>query len=260
MKYAFSIVAMVVLFPGAALYSQQAPQNDPVGAVCLSRPSLPNSAGEMVNGKGAAYEARCHIPTAAAKARYFAEHSTAPGALVGALFTAELGFGNPPLHYPSEWKYGIGGFGRFYGDTLAFQTAAQTGRFLAGVVFHEDPRYSPATNRNALVRAVHALVFTVFDKSDSGRTILAFSDFAGAASAGFVGTAYLPAGYNNSGHALDRMGIALASFAASNLASEFAPELRQVGRRLHLPQLILGTAGKKPVLCPGHPEILAGGN
>ena len=173
------------------------------------------------------------------KLRYFRDHSFGPGVFFSPLFTAGPEIANPPAHYPKQWRQGTAAFGRLYGDALAFQTAAQTGRFLTGAAFHEDPRYSRSTSHNPVMRTIHATVFTAFDKSDSGHTTLALSNFAGAASAGFVGNAYLPSGYNDASHAVARTGIAFGSFAFTNLAVEFSPELRRIGRGLHLPKFLL---------------------
>lgn len=173
------------------------------------------------------------------KLQYFAHHSFGPGTFIGPLFTAGPQMANPPAHYPGQWRHGAAAFGKLYGDALAFETAQQTGRFLTGVVLHEDPRYLVSSSHRPFVRTMHAILFTAFDKSDSGRTTLAFSNFAGAASAGFVGNAYLPRGYNDTGHAITRTGIAFGSFAVTNLGIEFGPELRRIGRGLHLPKFLL---------------------
>lgn len=175
----------------------------------------------------------------AGKARYFAGHSFAPGALIGPLVWSAPLLARPPAHYPKEWRQGAEALGRLYGDALAFQTAAQTGKFLAETAFHEDPRYSASSSRNPFSRAMHAMAFTAFDRSDSGRTTVALSNFLASASAGFVGTAYLPHGYNDVSHAVNRMGIEFGSLAVTNLAQEFTPEFRHLGRILHLPGCLL---------------------
>ncbi|GEM_PF-3448240 len=258
MKSAFFIVGIVpLLFSNSALYGQHTVENSPTRAICRARLALSASANEPVDLKDVP-DPSSRIETTSvsggmcagrlgvgAKARYFAQHSFTPGAFASPLFTVAPELAKPPSRYPRQWRDGVAGFGRMYGDALAFQTAAQTGRFLTGAAFHEDPCYSLSTNRNPLARAIYAIRFTALDKSDSGHTTFALSNFVGAASAGFVGGAYLPAGYNDRSHALSRMGIAFGGFAAANLASEFSPELRWIGKRLHLPRLIVGTSGIK---------------
>lgn len=179
------------------------------------------------------------------KLRFFADHSFGPGAFIGPLFTAGPEMANPPARYPKQWRQGAAALGRLYEDALSFETGAQAGRFLTGAAVHEDPRYFRSTSHDPLVRAMHAIVFTAFDRSDSGHTTLALSNFAGAASAGFVGNAYLPRGYNNTSHAVTRTGIAFGTFALTNLGIEFSPELRRIGRGLHLPRFVLSGQPRK---------------
>jgi hypothetical protein len=182
---------------------------------------------------------RSNRPDFAAKAEYFAYHSFGPGAIVGPLFWSALELARPPAHFPKDWRQGAGAFGRLYCGALAFQTAAQTGRFLTGAAFHEDPRYWRSSSLNPFARAMHAIAFTAFGKSDSGHTTLALSNFVASASAGFVGNAYLPRGYSDTTHAVNRMGIEFGSLAITNLAEEFTPEFRRLGNRLRLPGFML---------------------
>jgi hypothetical protein len=53
----------------------------------------------------------------------------------------------------------------------------------------------------------------------------AFSNFVGAAAAGFVGNTYLPPGFANVTHAGQRATLQLAFFGAGNLFREFAPQM-----------------------------------
>ena len=166
----------------------------------------------------------------AGRARYFAGHSFELGAFVGPLLWSAPILAKPPAHYPKDWRQGAGAVGRLYGGALVFQTAAQSGKFVTGVVFHEDPRYTSSSSRNLFARAMHALAFTAFDRSDSGRTTFAFSNFVASASAGFVGNAYLPRGYNDTSHGISRMSIEFGSLAVTNLAQEFTPRIQAVGK------------------------------
>ena len=249
MKYLFWIAGGIVLvFWGTVLRAQQRGANATSGALFEAPQSArmetvdpkPSSNSDRYSAMSCFSDDRLTAKlNFAEKARYFARRSFGAGSFIAPFFTAGPEMGRPPAHYPAQWRQGAAAFGRLYADALAFQTSAATGRFLTGAVVHEDPRYSPATTSSPLARTMHAIVFTVFDKSDSGRTTLALSNFAGAASAGFIGNAYLPHGYNDSSHALTRTGIAFGSFAITNLAVEFSPEFRRIGRRLHLRKFML---------------------
>ena len=144
-------------------------------------------------------------------------------------------FMKPPAGYPTQWRKGPAAFGRLYGDALALQTVQQTSRFLTGLALHEDLRYFPAASRNPVRRALHAITFAALDRSDSGRTTLAASNFLSAAAGGFVGNAYLPRGYDDTPHALTRMGTQFGFIVAENLVNEFRPELQHLRKTLHLP-------------------------
>lgn len=185
------------------------------------------------------------------KAKYAVRHTFGPGQFVGPAIAAGILMATPKDHYPPEWRQGGGAYGRLYGASLAQNTAADGGRYLTGFVLHEDPRYFPSEDRRPLQRVMHAVLFTLIDRSDSGNRRLAISSFAGAASGGFIGNAYLPDGnfterrngqlvtvranYADAVHGGQRSAVQLGSFAANNITREFDPEIRALARKLHLP-------------------------
>ncbi len=253
MKHSVEFVAVIALLFSAPLHAQEtrtARQYDARMEIPMPARRSPKAvdvveAPKPNEAKCPSVGLSCGPLDFAGKARYFARHSFGGGAFIGPLLWSAPTLAKPPAHYPNDWRQGPGALGRLYGDGLAFQTAAQTGKFLTGAAFHEDPRYSASDSRNPVVRAMHAIAFTAFDRSDSGGTTFAFSNFVGSASAGFVGTAYLPHGYNDTSHALDRMGIAFSSIAISNLAQEFTPEFRQLGKKMHLPGIMLPNSSNR---------------
>jgi hypothetical protein len=168
----------------------------------------------------------------------YAHQTFGPPALIFPAFAAGRDMANPKSHYPHDWKDGGGAFGRIYGDSLAMTTSQRTARFLTGVALHEDPRYVRSNSTNPLMRTVHALAFTFVDKTDSGRNTIAFSNFAGAAAGGFVGSAYLPHGYNDLTHAEQRMAVQFTSIAIQNVAAEFQPQWGPIVRKLRIQKII----------------------
>jgi hypothetical protein len=145
---------------------------------------------------------------------------------------------NPPSHYPRDWKDGSDAFGRLYGYKVADRTSRETAQFLTGFLLHEDPRYQRSTGTNPLRRTLHALAFTVFDKTDSGRTTLAASNFASAAAGGFVGMGILPDGYSDLTHAEQRMASEFLQIAIGNIATEFEPQWGPWAKKLRLPKIL----------------------
>ena len=177
------------------------------------------------------------------KFSWYRRHNLDAASLLIPALPAAIIMADSPRHYPHDWRDGGTAFGRNFGDCLATELAANTGRYLAGTVAHEDPRYYPDHSKNVFHRTYHALAFTLVDRSDTGRPMLAISNLAGSAAAGFVGLAYLPFGYNDTAHAGQRAAgtlggyvpTLLVGYATGNLLSEFTPELKRLGRKLHLP-------------------------
>jgi hypothetical protein len=172
------------------------------------------------------------------KLRIYIHKSFGPPAVILPAFGTGFQMLNPPSHYPREWKDGSGAFGRLYGYKVADRTSRETAQFLTGFLLHEDPRYQRSTSTNPLRRTFHALAFTVFDKTDSGRTTFAASNFASAAAGGFVGMGILPDGYNDITHAEQRMASEFLQIAIGNIATEFEPQWGPWAKKLRLPKIL----------------------
>jgi len=160
-----------------------------------------------------------------------------PAVILPALGTSYQ-MASPPNHYPREWKDGAGAFGRIYGHKVADRTSRETAQSLTGLLLHEDPRYQRSTSTNALRRTLHALAFTVVDKTDSGRNTFAASNFASAAAGGFVGMGILPNGYNDLTHAEQRMASEFLQIAIGNIATEFEPQWGPWAKKIRLPKIL----------------------
>jgi hypothetical protein len=174
------------------------------------------------------------------KFQIYVHKSFGPPAVILPAFGAGLGMLNPPSKYPKEWKDGASAFGRNYGYRLADRTSRNTAQFLTGALLHEDPRYLRSTSANPFARTVHALAFTIFDKTDSGRTTFAASNFAAAAAGGFVGMGILPNGYNDITHAEQHMASEFLQIGIGNVLTEFEPQWGPWAKKLRIPKLLPG--------------------
>lgn len=177
-----------------------------------------------------AFGASPQSPSLESKFNYYVtETYLNPSTFTAPAFRAGIRMANPPgkgaTQYPLEWRQGGEAFGRNYGDAFAQRVTFQTARFATGVITREDPRYHPSSSHNVLSRSFHAISYTFIDRSDSGHAMPAFSNFVGAAAAGFVGNAYLPSGYNDATHAGQRATLQFGMTAAGNLFREFAPQM-----------------------------------
>ena len=161
-----------------------------------------------------------------------------PGFVLPA-FEAAIAMADPPDKLPREWRDGAGGFGRHYGAFVVRHTAGGTADYLVTTALREDPRYFPAeyggAERSGVARRVlHAMTFAFVDRTDSGRATPAFGNFAGALTAGFIGNAYQPEGFNDRVHGGQRTIVDFSTYIGRNLISEFSPELLHLAHKLHL--------------------------
>jgi hypothetical protein len=171
------------------------------------------------------------------KFKYFVEPAFGPRSFFTNAVSTGIRMANPPRNYPHEWHAGAEAYGRLYGDSFARTGAESIGRFSASVLLHEDPRYRRSESTFFPARLGHALAFTLVDRTDGGRPTVAFSNFTGAAASGFIGNAYLPAGFDNLTHAGQRSTIALGGMAAQNVMQEFAPDLAPLLKKIHVPHI-----------------------
>ena len=177
--------------------------------------------------------------TQAERDQFVFRQLTAPSHLIGYSAGALSKMANPPgsgsTYYPKEWRVGGEGFGRNFGDQAAKDQAKHIAKYASGALLREDPRYYPSESGNIGLRAMHAVMFTLVDRSNGGAPRLALSNLVGAAAGGYVGDAYLPAGFRNQAHATQRSLVNLGGLAGENVLAEFKPEIRQALLKLHLP-------------------------
>jgi hypothetical protein len=176
--------------------------------------------------------------TTSDKFQIYIHKTYGPPAVIFSAFGAGMQMANPKSTYPREWKDGAAAFGRNYGYAMAVHTSRNSAQLLTDVALHEDPRYLRSASTNPLGRAFHALAFTVFDKTDSGRTTLAVDNFASAAAGGFVGMGILPDGFNDVTHAEQHMASEFATLAIGNILTEYEPEWGPWAKRLRIPKII----------------------
>jgi hypothetical protein len=176
--------------------------------------------------------------TAEDKCRIYTRGTFGPPAVILPVFGAGLGMLNPPSKYPKEWKEGADGFGRLYGARVATITSRRTAGFLTDVALHEDPRYLRSTSTNVVALTAHALAFTVVDKRDSGKSTIAFGNFAAAAAGGFSGMGFLPDGWNDATYAGQRAAGEFGTIAVGHVITEFEPEWGPWAKKIHLPTIL----------------------
>jgi hypothetical protein len=179
------------------------------------------------------------------KANIYYQRVMGIGTALGPAVEAAAVMAAPPKNYPNNWRQGAAAYGRNYGAVLGRAQTAEFTRFVMGVALREDPRYYPSGNRAVPARIVHAVWFTLVDRSDAGHLRPAFANLLGAAAGGFVGNAYLPGAYTDLRHVGERTGFQMAGFAVENGFGEFMPELDKLAHLLHI-RLGRKTDGSQP--------------
>ncbi|WP_263355786.1 hypothetical protein [Acidicapsa ligni] len=179
-----------------------------------------------------------------------AKISFGPTAFIVPAYESGIIMADPPSHYPREWSDGGGAFGRNYGAEFGRHATGGITHFATAALLREDPRYYPSLSTNYARRSMHALIFTLVDRSDSGHRTFAVSNLAGSAAAGFVTMAYMPDGFNDTTHAYQRAAIEVSDFAARNLLLEFSPEFARALHKFHVPDRFVNAVLPEK---PAHP-------
>ena len=209
--------------PSEKLHSESADERPSSGGAINALPATTGAASRTAGGNFSYYLTETYL-----NASLF----TAPA------FRASLRMANPPgsgpSRYPDEWRQGAAAFGRNYGDAFAMRISTHTAQFLAGTLTREDLHYTPSSSQHFFMRTSHALAFTFVDRSESGRCMPAFSNFAGAAAGGWVGNAYLPDGFTDLTHAGQRAEFQFGMMAAGNLFRYCAPQMPALVREFLL--------------------------
>jgi hypothetical protein len=179
-----------------------------------------------------------HFLTVGERFRLQTQRTFGPLAFLTPAGEAGITMAHPPQNYPREWKDGAAAFGRIYGSEFARHTTGGFTHFGTAWIDHEDPRYFRTANTNFGRRIGHAMLFTFFDRTNSGRRTLALSNLAGSTAAGFVGNLWEPDGFNDATHALQRSALEFGTLSGANLVAEFSPDLSRLMHKMHLPDSV----------------------
>jgi hypothetical protein len=123
---------------------------------------------------------------------------------------------------------GMAGYARRYGTALADQVIGNmmTESFMPALL-HQDPRYFRIGKRGGgkMHRAAYAATRIFISRTDSGGQQFNFSEWLGNASAVAISNAYYP-DTRTAGDNIERLGIACATDAFSQVMKEFWPDVK----------------------------------
>lgn len=128
---------------------------------------------------------------------------------------------------PYEWGHGGGAFGKRLASTLSYSAIRSTLSFGLDSTLHQDPRYFRSSSTGFWRRTGHALRGTIMTRTDSGGETLSTWRIGSAYGSAYLSNQWCPDRLNTVGQGAKQGSLQLVFDFASNLRSEFWPDLKR---------------------------------
>ncbi len=132
---------------------------------------------------------------------------------------------------PAEWGQGGRGYGKRYASAIAASGIHGALAFGLDSTLHEDPRYYRAASGGFTRRLGHALRGTILTRTDKGTETLSLWRFGSAYGAAYLSNQWYPDRLNTAKLGFAEGSLHLGFDLASNVATEFWPDLKRMIRR-----------------------------
>jgi hypothetical protein len=163
------------------------------------------------------------------KFTYHAVRAVGPMALLGSAAYAGI---LQEADTPEKWGQGANGYGLRFGSTVACSVIHGALAFGLDSALHQDPRYYRAGGTGFWRRTRHAVRGTILTRKDKGGETLSTWRIGSAYGAAFLSNQWYPGKLNTVGYGIAEGTLQLGFDVASNLGSEFWPDIkRKVFRR-----------------------------
>jgi hypothetical protein len=129
---------------------------------------------------------------------------------------------------PTEWGQGGSGYGKRFASTAACSGIHSTLAFGLDSALHEDPRYFRSAAGGFWHRAGHAFRGTILTHTDRGTETVSLWRFGSAYGAAYLSNQWYPGRLNTVALGFAEGSLQLGFDLASNLASEFGPDLKRM--------------------------------
>lgn len=158
------------------------------------------------------------------KLNYQIRQSVGPLALLGdAVYAGIL----QEADTPAEWGQEGSAYGKRFGVTVACSGIHSVLAFGLDSTLHEDPRYFRSGAGGFFRRTGHALRGTMLTHTDSGAETLSIWRLGSDYGAAYLADEWYPGRLNTVRLGLSEGSLQMAFDLASNLASEFGPDLKR---------------------------------
>lgn len=162
-----------------------------------------------------------------AKLAFHAQSTYGPWDMLG--FAAYAGF-LQEIDSPKEWGQGGAAYSKRFASTLAWSGIHSTLAFGLDTALHQDPRYYRSRSPGFWRRSAHALRGTILTRTDAGGETFSTWRIGSAYGAAFLSDLWYPARLDTARQGFVDGSLGLGFSLASNLGSEFWPDLK---RKLH---------------------------
>ncbi len=158
------------------------------------------------------------------KLRFHAENVYSPWSMAGSAAYAGILHG---IGTPEEWGQGGGAYRKRFVSTIG--CSAIHAVLASGIdsTLHQDPRYFPSRSEGFWRRTGHALRGTVLTRTDRGGETLSTWRLGSAYGAAFLSNQWYPDRLNTVRLGVLQGSLQLGFDFASNLGSEFGPDLKR---------------------------------
>jgi hypothetical protein len=145
--------------------------------------------------------------------------------LLGEAFNAAVSFG---LDSPAEWELDLGGYGKRFGNNMAYNAIRATVTYPSSLLLREDNRYFASGRKGVAGRVLFAATSPFRARRAGGRYSFSFSTAAGIVTANVAANAWAPPGWRGPGRVARNVGLSYAGISGLNIFREFVPDL--IGR------------------------------
>jgi hypothetical protein len=158
------------------------------------------------------------------KLQFHANATYGPTAIVASAAYAEF---LQAVDSPKEWGGGAGAYGERFASAAG--AAGIHGLLALGLdsALRQDPRYFRASSGSFWRRSGHALRGTILTRTDSGGETLSTWRIGSAYGSAFLSNTWYPARLDNAHLGFTQGSIRLDFDLASNLGTEFWPDIKQ---------------------------------
>lgn len=158
------------------------------------------------------------------KLQFHGERVYSPWSMAGSAAYAGILQG---IGTPDEWGQGAGAYGKRFASTVGGSAIHAVLAFGLDSTLHQDPRYYRSRGTGFWRRTAHALRGTILTRTDRGGETLSTWRLGSAYGAAFLSNQWYPDRLNTVRLGVLQGSLQLGFDFASNLGSEFGPDLKR---------------------------------